>query len=522
MANPVNPSTGHAPPSASVDQVTVESVGITSPTAGSDSKASTSAVPTTPTPIEQAAIESQADDENEDDESDDETLDELRANFTNPDPSVTEPTEKEATKPQTSPLLSSTPPTVSKALVKAYPYLLIVNKLLSIVTWTNDDYWVNIIIMSCFSLGVLYFENLVVWSGHIIIVLVLILYSVMNNRILEETKAKPTLDDVVQVLTATSIKADMLLNPITSLSLTAYDVKRLLFTTLFLTPMYLIVTFLIIKPRTILLFTGLYLFTYHSSYSRVTRRIIWKIKAARLLCFYLTGLDFSQAKNHSLFAAAFAKVQKNAGFDGIGSSGSNKPVRFTYVIYENQRRWLGIGWTSNLLSYERTPWTDEFLNESSSIESFKLPNTDDDSNFNNPLESLSKVSGASWRWVDKTWRLDLTNDGAITLANSKRSKTTANPSPDEGFIYSDNTWKNPTTEDTFSKYTRRRRWIRTAELVFSDSQESTAADDESPEVTSVTTKEGVTSSSRRNESTDAVSKKRKSLRFANPEEGNEE
>ena len=67
--------------------------------------------------------------------------------------------------------------------------------------------------------------------------------------------------------------------------------------------------------------------------------------------------------------------------------------------------------------------------------------------------------------------MDLTNDGAITLPSSKRSKTTANPSSDEGFIYYDNTWKKPSTEDTFSKYTRRRRWIRTAELVFDDKVE---------------------------------------------------
>ena len=46
--------------------------------------------------------------------------------------------------------------------------------------------------------------------------------------------------------------------------------------------------------------------------------------------------------------------------------------------------------------------------------------------------------------------------------------TTANPSTDEGYIYYDNVWKKPSTEDTFSKYTRRRRWIRTAELIYSN------------------------------------------------------
>ena len=75
------------------------------------------------------------------------------------------------------------------------------------------------------------------------------------------------------------------------------------------------VTFLLIKPRTILLLTGVYLLTYHSSYSIVTRRILWKLKIVRLIFFYLTGLDLSETKNHSLLlphlqrSAAVAHLQ---------------------------------------------------------------------------------------------------------------------------------------------------------------------------------------------------------------------
>ena len=107
----------------------------------------------------------------------------------------------------------------------------------------------------------LYFENLVIWLGHLILVAILISYALLNNKIIKEANLHPTLDDVVQALTSTCVKADILLLPITSLSLTAYDIKRLIFTTLFLTPVYLVVTFLLIKPRTILLLTGVYLLT---------------------------------------------------------------------------------------------------------------------------------------------------------------------------------------------------------------------------------------------------------------------
>lgn len=401
-------------------------------------------------------------------EKDSQGTSELKANFS----SVKETSIN--TKPQSSPLLLSTPPIVSKALIRAYPYLLIVNKFLSIITWTNDDYWINILLLCGFSLIVLYFEQLVTWFGHLIIVGFITIYALLNNKILKEADLNPSLDEIVQTLTNTCIKCDRLLDPIISLSLTGYDIKRLLFTTIFLTPIYLVITFLMITPRVLLLCIGIWLLTYHSAYMTVTRKMIWKLKLSRILFFYLTGLDFLKRRNHSLFAAAFAKVQKNAGHTlNPLSSDNNRPVRFTYVIYENQRRWLGIGWTSNLLTYERTPWTDEFLNESPSIDSFKLPNPENDQQYSFGQEQSLQLSmnNARWRWVDKTWRLDLTNDGAITLPSGKRSKTTANPGSDEGFIYYDNTWKKASSEDSYSKYTRRRRWVRTAELIFDDSEE---------------------------------------------------
>ncbi|OBA23154.1 Pex24p-domain-containing protein [Metschnikowia bicuspidata var. bicuspidata NRRL YB-4993] len=412
--------------------------------------------------------------------------------------------------PQTSPLLSLTPPTVAKALIRAYPYLLIVNKTLLVATWTNDDYWVNVVLMLAYTLAVLYFEALVTWTGHLLLVLVVVLYSLLNSKILEETSLRPTLDDVVQALTATCIKADLLLSPVTAMALTSYDIKRLLFTTVFLTPLYLVATFLLISPRSVLLLIGLFLLSYHLPHMCVTRKLVWKLKISRVLCFYLTGLDFSQAKNNSLFAAAFAKVHKTGVSPSAAGLDGSKPVRFTYVIYENQRRWLGIGWTSNLLTYERAPWTDEFLNESSSTDSFELPNADSSfSQLQQDFQLHSAISGARWRWVDKTWRLDLTNDGAIVLPSSKRSKTTVKPTNDEGFIYTDNVWKKPTTDDSYSKYTRRRRWIRTAELVFDSATAHVSDGSPSTFSTSVA-----------NSSPD-LTRKRKSLRFADEDEHKE-
>lgn len=110
-----------------------------------------------------------------------------------------------------------------------------------------------------------------------------------------------------------------------------------------------------------------------------------------------------------------------------------------------------------MLSYERASWTDEFLNTSPSPEVFTLP---------------EEQSGMAWEWHDKDWMLDLTNDGIIQLPASA-AKTKVKPGADEGFIYYDNTWNNPSATDTYKKYTRRRRWIRTATVTTTYDDEPT-------------------------------------------------
>lgn len=373
---------------------------------------------------------------------------ETRAAFTGRSSALNERIGGEA-EPRSSPLLSSTPVAVSKVLVRAYPYFIIADKVLSVLTWTDEDVWLSALLVAIYTALVLYFEAIVTFFGHIFVMVVLVGYSFLSKYIANEMTAKPTLDDIVHLLTSLSVKSDLFLNPITSLALTSYDIKRILFTTVFLSPLYVIITYFIFSPRSFLLVLGVYILSYHSVFSRVTRKMLWRFRLVRLFSFYLTGLDFGGIninKDSGIFAAVKRVNEKVSIHNKDG-----KPILFTYVLYENQRRWLGIGWTSNLLSYERTAWTDEFLNESSPTDKFDLPETEGG-------------SGLTWRWVDKTWRLDLSSDGAIQLPSSK-PKTTANPGPDDGFIYYDNTWKKPSTEDSFSKYTRRRRWIRTAELV---------------------------------------------------------
>ena len=92
-------------------------------------------------------------------------------------------------------------------------------------------------------------------------------------------------------------------------------------------------------------------------------------------------------------------------------------VRFTFSIYENQRRWLGIGWTSSMLAYERASWTDEHINSVPPKDQFELP----------------EVEGrhSRWRWLQGSeWKIE----GAEKDRKADKSVTRE----EDGWIYYDN------------------------------------------------------------------------------------
>lgn len=354
-----------------------------------------------------------------------------------------------------SPMLNSTPPIVSRRLLKLYPYLIILDRFLDILAWNNKEfYWVNYSLVIIFFLFVRYFELVMKYMGHILLFLLLLMYSLLDKYVNSIISTYPTLDDIILIMGTLSQKADLVQAPITILN--KQDITRLWFTIMFFTPCYIILTTFIISPRYIFLIVGLYLLTYHSPFCRWTRKFLWNFKLIRLALFYLTGLDFGGLTNKD--KNAFRKAIETVAMVSNNNNGDTETndktglggVRYTFVLFENQRKWIGVGWTASMLSYERDCWTDEHLNPTSDLANFKLPQDDSDEN--------------QWRWVDNYWYLDRTNNGAIQLS-SKESTLTLNPADDEGFIYYDNTWKNPSLEDTFTKYTRRRRWVRTAEFI---------------------------------------------------------
>ena len=130
-------------------------------------------------------------------------------------------------------------------------------------------------------------------------------------------------------------------------------------------------------------------------------------------------------------------------------------MRFTFVLYENQRRWIGLGWTTSLFAYERGPWTDEHLNNAPTKEEFSLPD----------------VEGgvARWRWIEgSSWKIEGPDGRVIVptvqqLTGNDKGKDLG--SDVSGWIYYDSKWQEGRKDDGWGRYTRRRKWFRDAELV---------------------------------------------------------
>lgn len=344
-----------------------------------------------------------------------------------------------------SPLLVATPPAITRALAYSHPFLLPLNKLVGLLTWTTGDPWQSFLLVATFWTVVLYSEAIILWAGPILVVVGLILgmygrrYSPLSsttstgekhrrNHSADVTRHQKSLDDIVETLRNFTTRCNILLEPLLDLtdflstqrtptSATTRPALTVLFIRILLiTPVWIILTlppFYIITTRRVVMFVGTIILTYHSRPARVSRVILWRSRAVRRLVSIITGLSVADGPNTSQKPA----VQDTGLNISTRRQGSADGVRFTFVVYENQRRWLGIGWTYSLFPAERDPWTDEHLNPVPPKDKFELPDV--------------QTGDAKWRWVEGSeWRVE----GGDKSGNGKSDPKASS----EGWIYYDN------------------------------------------------------------------------------------
>jgi hypothetical protein len=353
-----------------------------------------------------------------------------------------------------SPLLIATPPSITRALAFSHPFILPLNKLVGLVSWTSGDPWESFLLVAAFWALVLYGDVIIRWAGPVVVVLGIMLgmysrrYSPLSstgwtgekpsghdkNAAESKMKHQKSLDEIVDTLSIFTSRCNVLVEPLlqmtdflsTQMTATSASTRpaltTLFFRILIVTPVWIVMTlppFRVITTRRVILTAGTLILSWHSRPARVSRVILWRSRFIRRLSSAVTGLSFGDDVSALASSSKGAKPSlpprktQHAAANSLAShaQAETSGVRFTFVVFENQRRWLGLGWTHSLLAYERAAWTDEHLNPSDSIENFKLPVIDN--------------GAARWRWVPGSeWQVE----------GAGKGKTSDNA---DGWIYYD-------------------------------------------------------------------------------------
>ncbi|KAF7552457.1 hypothetical protein G7Z17_g4313 [Cylindrodendrum hubeiense] len=428
---------------------------------------------------------------------------------------------------QKSPLLLATPPQITRALAYSHPFLLPLNTLAGLLTWSTGDPWESFLLVCVFWATVLYGDVVVTWAGPVVIGAGLIAgmysrrYSPLSssgwteprslfrdmtskksnqaagdgsqpkagngdkqskhkrgNSEITNTKHQKTLDEIVETLKEFTGRCNTLLEPMLELtdflstqrtptSATTRPALTVIFMRLLIiTPIWIALTippWRVITTRRVVLVAGTVIITWHARVMRVFRALLWRSLTVRRLAAGITGLYFEapdklpedappgpkngKGRMESELTKALrhpANLQTNHRRSG---STRTAGVKFTFIIYENQRRWLGLGWTNSLFAYERPAWTDEHNNPVPTRDEFELPDVEDGSRM-------------EWRWVEGSrWRVDgVPDDHGPVDYDGEEGKN--------GWIFYDNKWQSGQRgQDGWSRWTRRRKWYHDAELV---------------------------------------------------------
>jgi hypothetical protein len=353
---------------------------------------------------------------------------------------------------QKSPLLITTPPQVTRALAFSHPFLLPLSHFFGLLSWTSGDPWESFLMVALFWTIVLYGDPITRWAGPVVTILALIAamysrrYSPLSTKSTvdvskghnregsEETfKHQKSLDEIVDSLNIFTSRCNILAEPFlqftdflsTQITPTTATTRpaltSMLLRILMILPIWIGLTLpplRLVTTQRVVLIIGTIALTWHSRPARISRNLLWRSLAIRRAFSTITGLEFTMAISETVPPLPPRKETQHSTASSLAtrSRGSSAGVRFTFVLYENQRRWLGLGWTSSMFAYERAAWTDEHLNASPPKEKFKLP----------------KVEGGHsvWRWVPGSeWKIEGPGKGSISTPDKAKS---------EGWIYYDN------------------------------------------------------------------------------------
>lgn len=359
-------------------------------------------------------------------------------------------------------------PILSSALSNIFPYLLLIDNILGMATWTNDDPYQNCLFVVFYSVIVMYWQTVSYFALPLIfaVTFLCVMWSVSSSIYDSKFNERPTIDEVLHTLHNITVKFELLLRPLRNVLIQKKNIIQMCLMSIILTPLQVFIVKTVMTPQVFVWLLGVFLLTYHSVASFVIRRLLWRSLYVRYVAFYITGitakshpgeniaimnntnfltLSGSEHVNNSSLVDNSSPVEIIGDFSlvkSIRKSESYLEQNVLFEVLENERRWLGLGWSKFLMHGDRPPYC--YLQSMTKIppisndqESFTFPT------FENDLYSYK------WKWLDANWSID-------TEFNKGKSSN--------GWVYYDNRWSSDSYKDGFSRYTRSRKWDRAALL----------------------------------------------------------
>ncbi|RHZ80290.1 hypothetical protein Glove_137g52 [Diversispora epigaea] len=361
-------------------------------------------------------------------------------------------------------LLSSTPPSITRVLAYTSPVIHLFSYFLSLLTWSTGSWSESCLLITAWW-TVCLFPRIILIYG-----IPLVLFLLIGWRWVEKGKSerlgKSSLSATSQAdLNRTVHEINLISDKLSAFhaflnSVNSYidwsnpvRTRKVLFRLLYLFPTWIILNYFI-SLTWIFTIVGTFCLVWNSPWFIMSRFTLMQSPLLRglyslLLNFLLGGGIKKQGGVISLFRKA-KEEQKRFAEKKRDLQDYNKTTTdliFKFVLYENQRWWLGLDWTPNLFPNERPTWSDEYQEPINHKDSFPLPQQKITYSSSEDSKTLIKKT-TEWQWTDLKWRIDY--EGHVDK---------------DGWEYFDNQWKNPSSKSGFRKYTRRRKWVRAAKLV---------------------------------------------------------
>jgi Integral peroxisomal membrane peroxin len=270
-------------------------------------------------------------------------------------------------------LLDSTPPQIVRALGQAEPLVQWLNTILGLATWTSGQDWLSFLLVVAWWIICLHGVSIIKYAGNLIPVILILGHYYLSSISfltevdlgyfsLERTSTHTSLSNTLREIDTLRNRIILFLTPpslvIPFIRLPAS--QPLLLRLLFGWPIWLLITHKILPPHKIVLVFGTAVLCWSAPWARIICIALWRSRSIRKVCGIIIGEDLMQER-----IVEHMPETKNIRQDPHERKESASSIRdalrggvkITQTLYQSQRRWIGIGWTSNLFRNEKPAWS---------------------------------------------------------------------------------------------------------------------------------------------------------------------